>query len=106
MPVVNVHRFSFGVDSSQRKIVGTLVFPGLAQFNLDSTVTWAAGQYVLISYTTFDYANSGPSGYPNGQACLDALVGVANVILPASSTLTVVALTDDSANSRITVTLA
>ena len=102
MPVVNVHRFSFGVDSSQLKIVGTLVFPGLAQFNLDSTVTWAAGKYVLISYTTFNYAGSG-TGYASGQACLDALVTVA---LPAGSPLTVVALTDDSANSRITVTLA
>lgn len=105
MPVVNVHRFSFGVDSSQRKIVGTLVFPGLAQFNLDSTVAWAAGKYVLISYTTFDYANSGPSGYASGQACLDALVGVANVILPAGSPLTVAALTDDPDNKQITVTL-
>jgi len=104
MPVVNVHRFSFGVDSSQSKIVGTLVFPGLAQFNLDSTVTWAAGKYVLISYTTFDYAGSG-SGYASGQACLDALVGVANVILPAGSSLTVAALTDDPANKQITVTL-
>lgn len=103
MPVVNVHRFAFGIDSSQRKIVGTLVFPGLAQFALDATVPWAAGKYVLISYTTFDYANSAPSGYASGQACLDALVTVA---LPAGSSLTFVSLTDDPDNKQITVTLA
>ena len=81
--------------------MGTLVFPGLAQFNLDLTVPWAAGKYVLISYTTFNYAGSG-TGYANGQACLDALVTVA---LPDGSSLTVAALTDDPANKQITVTL-
>ena len=101
MPVVNVHRFSFGVDSSQRKIVGTLVFPGLATFKLDPTVTWTAGIYSLIDYTTFDFAGSG-SGYASGQACLDALV---NVDVTGTGR-TVVALTDDTSNSRITVTLA
>jgi hypothetical protein len=103
MPVVNVHRFvgAVNVDTTQQKTVGTLVFPGLATFKLDPTVTWTAGVYSLINYTTFDFAGSG-SGYASGQACLDALV---NVDVTGTGR-TVVALTDDTANSRITVTLA
>ena len=105
MPVVRVQRISgtVNVDTTQQKTVGTLVFPGLATFKLDPvTVTWTAGIYSLIDYTTFDYAGSGPSGYASGQACLDALV---NVDVTGTGR-TVVALTDDTSNTRITVTLA
>ena len=103
MPVVNVHRFvgTVIVDTTQQKIVGTLVFPGLTTFTLDPSVFWAAGVYSLIDYTTFDFAGSGPSGYASGQACLDALVNV----VTTGTGLTATALTDDTANSRVTVTL-
>jgi hypothetical protein len=102
MGVVCVHRWkgAVNVDTTQRKIVGTLVFPGLTTFKLDPTVSWTAGVYSLIDYTTFDFAGSG-SGYANGQACLDALVDVD----VTSTGRTVVALTDDTVNHRITVTL-
>ena len=103
MPVVNVHRFvgAVNVDTAQQKTAGTLVFPGLAQFTLDPSAGWTAGVYSLIEYTTFDYAGSG-SGYASGQLCLDALV---DVVLTGTG-LTTWTLTDDTANSRITVTLA
>jgi hypothetical protein len=104
MGVVCVHRWKGAVNvitTQQKTVQGTLVFPGLAQFTLDPSVGWAAGTYSLIDYTTFNYAGSG-SGYASGQACLDALV----TVVTTGTGLTFVALTDDSANSRITVTLA
>jgi hypothetical protein len=102
MGVVCVHRWkgAVNVDTTQQKTVGTLVFPGLTTFTLDPTVTWTSGVYSLIDYTTFNFAGSG-SGYPSGQACLDDLVDV-----DATGTgRTVAALTDDTENTRITVTL-
>jgi hypothetical protein len=104
MPVVRVQRIvgTVNVITTQQKTVGTLVFPGLAQFTLDPSAGWAAGVYSLIAYTTFDFAGSGPSGYASGQACLNALVDV----VVTGTGRTFVALTDDTANSRITVTLA
>lgn len=104
MPLLKIQRYRavVNVNTTQQKIVGTLVFPGLATFKLDPTVTWAAGVYSLVDYTTFDFAGSGPSGYASGQACLDALV---NVDVTGTGR-TFVALTDDTANSLITVTLA
>lgn len=103
MPAVRVQRIvgTVNVNTTQQKTVGMLVFPGLATFKLDPTATWTAGTYSLIAYTTFDYAGSG-SGYASGQACLDALV---NVDVTGTGR-TVVALTDDTVNTRITVTLA
>jgi hypothetical protein len=104
MPVVRVQRIvgTVNVNTTQQKTVqGTLVFPGLAQFTLDPSAGWAAGVYSLIEYDTFDFAGSG-SGYASGQACLDALV---DVVLTGTG-LTTWTLTDDTANSRITVTLA
>jgi hypothetical protein len=104
MGVVCVHRWkgAVNVDTTQQKTVGTLVFPGLTTFTLDPPVTWTSGVYSLINYTTFNFAGSGPSGYASGQLCLDALV---NVDLTDTGR-TLVALTDDTANTRITVTLA
>jgi len=105
MPLLRIQRYKATaviVDTSQQKIVGTLVLPGLSRFTLDPTVTWAAGVYSLINYATFDYAGSGPSGYASGQACLDALVDV----VTTGTGRTATALTDDAANTRITVTLA
>ena len=103
MPLLRIQRYRsvINVDTTQQKTVGTLVFPGLATFKLDPTVTWTAGVYSLIEYTTFDYAGSG-SGYASGQLCLDALV---DVVLTGTG-LTTWTLTDNTANSRITVTLA
>ena len=103
MPLLKIQRYSgtVNVDTTQQKTVGTLVFPGLATFKLDPTVTWAAGVYSLINYTTFDFAGSGPSGYASGQACLDALVDVD----VTGTGRTFVALTDDTSNTRVTVTL-
>ena len=101
MPVVRVQRiFAANVITTQQKTVGTLVFPGLTTFTLDPTVTWTSGVYSLIDYTTFNYVGSG-SGYASGQTCLDTLV---NVDLTGTGR-TLVALTDDTANNRITVTL-
>lgn len=104
MPLLKIQRYRavVNVNTTQQKTVGTLVFPGLATFKLDPTVTWAAGVYSLVDYATFDFAGSGPSGYASGQACLDALV---NVDVTGTGR-TFVALTDDTANSLITVTLA
>ena len=103
MPLLRIQRYRsvINVDTTQQKTVGTLVFPGLATFKLDPTVTWAAGVYSLINYTTFDFAGSGPSGYASGQACLDALVDVD----VTGTGRTFVALTDDTSNTRVTVTL-
>lgn len=103
MPVVRVQRIvgTNNVDTTQQKTVGTLVFPGLATFTLDPTVAWASGVYSLIDYTTFNFAGSG-AGYASGQACLDALVDV----VTTGTGLTATALTDDTTNTRITVTLA
>ena len=102
MPVVRVQRiFAANVITTQQKTVGTLVFPGLTTFTLDPTVTWTSGVYSLIDYTTFNYVGSG-SGYASGQACLDALV---NVDLTGTGRA-FVALTNDTSNTRITVTLA
>jgi len=104
MPVVRVQRIvgTVNVITTQQKTVqGTLVFPGLAQFTLDPSAGWAAGTYSLIDYTTFNYAGSG-SGYASGQACLDALV----TVVTTGTGLTATALTDDTTNTRITVTLA
>ena len=103
MPLLRIQRYRsvINVDTTQQKTVGTLVFPGLATFKLDPTVTWTAGIYSLIDYGTFDYAGSGPSGYASGQACLDALVDVD----VTGTGRTFVALTDDTSNTRVTVTL-
>jgi hypothetical protein len=105
MPLLKIQRYRsvVNVNTTQQKFAGTLVFPGLATFKLDPiTVAWASGVYSLIDYTTFDYASSGPSGYATGQLCLNALV---DVDLTGTGR-TLVALTDDTANTRITVTLA
>ena len=104
MPLLKIQRYKSAttiVITTQQKTVGTLVFPGLATFKLDPTVAWTSGVYSLVDYTTFNFAGSG-SGYASGQACLDALV---DVDLTGTGR-TLVALTDDTVNSRITVTLA
>jgi hypothetical protein len=104
MPLLRIQRYRsvVNVDTAQQKFAGTLVFPGLTTFTLDPSVSWVAGVYSLIDYTTFDYVGSGPSGYASGQACLDALVDV----VTTGTGRTATALTDDTTNTRITVTLA
>ena len=104
MPLLKIQRYKSAttiVITTQQKTVGTLVFPGLATFKLDPTAAWTSGVYSLVDYTTFNFAGSG-SGYASGQACLDALV---DVDLTGTGR-TLVALTDDTVNTRITVTLA
>lgn len=104
MPLLKIQRYKSAttiVITTQQKTVGTLVFPGLATFKLDPTVVWTSGVYSLVDYMTFNFAGSG-SGYASGQACLDALV---DVDLTGTGR-TLVALTDDTVNTRITVTLA
>jgi hypothetical protein len=104
MPLLRIQRYKVTgvvIDTTQQKTVGTLVFPGPATFKLDPTVAWTSGVYSLIRYTAFDFAGSG-SGYASGQACLDDLV---NVDLTGTGR-TLVALTDDAVNTRVTVTLA
>ena len=94
MPVVNVHRYFAGtVDVSHEQTVGTLVFGGLTDVVLSATTFTTAGTYSIFKYTTF----------AGGQAELDA-----NVTFSMSGPgLTVVDSTgtNDTANSRVTVTL-
>lgn len=104
MPLLKIQRYKptvVVINTTQQKTVGTLVFPGLTTFKLDPSVSWTSGIYSLIAYTTFNFAGSG-TGYASGQACLDALV---TVDLTGTGR-TLVALTDDTVNKRITVTLA
>lgn len=103
MPLLRIQRYRsvVNVNTLQQKTVGTLVFPGLATFKLDASAGWSAGVYSLVDYTTFDYAGSG-TGYASGQLCLDALVDVDLTGTGLSSWT----LTDDTANTRILVTLA
>lgn len=96
MPVVNVHRYvgTVVVDSTHEQTVGTLVFGGLTNVVLDATVFTAPGTYSIFKYTTF----------AGGQTELNA-----NVTFSMSGPgLTVVDSTgtNDTANSRVTVTLA
>jgi len=96
MPVVNVHRYSGTVivNTTREQTVGTLVFGGATTVVLDSTAFSAAGTYSIFKYTTF----------AGGQAALDA-----NVTFTPPAGFTVVDAgahgTNDTINSRVTVTL-
>ena len=95
MSVVCVHRGSRGLPiiAGGTQYVGTLSFPGATVIELDPTVFTQRGIYVLYDYDTFS----------GGQAELDANVTVDDSDL---LNLTATALTDDTANSRVTVTLS
>lgn len=95
MPVVNVHRYSGTVivDTTREQTVGTLVFGGATTVLLDATAFTTAGTYSIFKYTTF----------AGGQASLDA-----NVTFTTNApgrTVVDTHGTDDTANSRVTVTL-
>ena len=95
MPVVRVQRISgtVVVDSDHEQTVGTLVFGGLTNVVLSATTFTTAGTYSIFKYTTF----------AGGQAELNA-----NVTFSMSGPgLTVVnpTGTNDTSNSRVTVTL-
>lgn len=95
MPVVNVHRYSgtVVVDSTHEQTVGTLVFGGLTNVVLDATAFTAAGTYSIFKYTTF----------AGGQTDLNTYV----TFSMSGPGLTVVDThgTNDTSNSRVTVTL-
>jgi len=95
MPVVRVQRISgtVNVDTTREQTVGTLVFGGLTNVVLDATAFTVAGTYSIFKYTTFS----------GGQAELDANV---TFTPPAGFTVVDTRGTNDTTNSRITVTLA
>lgn len=96
MPVVNVHRYSgtVVVNDAHEQTVGTLVFGGLTNVVLDATVFTTAGTYSIFKYTTFS----------GGQTDLNAYV---TFVPPAGFTVADPGAhgTDDTTNSRVTVTL-
>lgn len=104
MAVVRVHR---GVISQVYENVGTqyigvggaFQLDGYVIFELDPTVFTLPGIYVLVDYSAGSFTHA---GIANGQDALDTRASV-----EATGTgLTVTALTNDVANSRITVTLS
>jgi len=94
MPVVNVHRFvgTVNVDTTREQTVGTLVFGGATTVVLDASAFTTAGTYSIFKYTTF----------AGGQLQLNDYV---TFTPPAGFTVSDVHGTDDTANSRVTVTL-
>ncbi len=97
MPVVRVQRIvgTVNVNDLREQTVGTLVFGGATTVMLDASAFTTAGTYSIFKYTTFaggqlqlnDYVTFTP---PAGFTVVDA--GAHG--------------TDDTGNSRITVTLA
>ena len=95
MPLLKIQRYSgtVVVDSDHEQTVGTLVFGGLTNVVLSATTFTTAGTYSIFKYTTFS----------GGQAELDT-----NVTFSMSGpglTVSNVHGFDDTANSRVTVTL-
>ena len=95
MPVVNVHRYSgtVVVNDTHEQTVGTLVFGGLTDVVLSATTFTTAGTYSVFKYTTF----------AGGQTDLNTYV----TFSMSGPGLTVADThgTNDTANSRVTVTL-
>jgi len=95
MPVVNVHRYvgTVVVDNAHEQTVGTLVFGGLTDVVLSATTFTTAGTYSIFKYTTF----------AGGQTDLNTYV----TFSMSGPGLTVVDThgTNDTSNSRVTVTL-
>jgi hypothetical protein len=98
MPLLKIQRYSgpVVVDNTHEQTADTLVFGGLTNVVLDATAFTVAGTYSIFKYTP-------TTGFPGGQAELDA-----NVTFSMSGPgLTVVnpTGTNDTSNSRVTVTL-
>ena len=96
MPVVRVQRISGTVivDNTREQTVGTLVFGGLTNVVLDATAFTTAGTYFIFRYTTF----------AGGQTDLNTYV---TFTPPAGFTVVDAGAhgTNDTSNSRVTVTL-
>jgi hypothetical protein len=99
MPVVNVHRYSgtVFVDTNREQTVGTLVFAGATTVVLDASAFTTAGTYSIFKYTP-------TTGFPGGQPQLNDYV---TFTPPAGFTVADAGAhgTDDTGNSRVTVTL-
>lgn len=95
MPVVNVHRYSgtVVVNDAHEQTVGTLVFGGLTDVVLDATAFTAPGTYSIFKYTTF----------AGGQTDLNTYVTF-SMSAPGRTVVDTTG-TNDTANSRVTVTL-
>ena len=95
MPIVRVQRIvgTINVDTTREQTVGTLVFGGLTNVVLDATAFTTAGTYSIFKYTTF----------AGGQTDLNNYVTFST----SAPGLTVVDThgTNDTSNSRVTVTL-
>ena len=95
MPIVRVQRISGTVivDTAREQTVGTLVFGGATTVMLDATAFSAAGTYSIFKYTTF----------AGGQSALNS-----NVTFTTNApgrTVVDTHGTNDTGNSRVTVTL-
>lgn len=95
MPVVNVHRYvgTVSVNTTREQTVGTLVFAGATTVLLDATAFTSPGTYSIFKYTAF----------AGGQTSLNS-----NVTFTTNApgrTVSDVHGTNDSAASRVTVTL-
>jgi hypothetical protein len=92
MPVIYVRRGNPAVapiDDSHAQTVGTLEFLSATTIALSATLFTTAGTYELFNYTTFS----------GGQSALNSFVTVTHPTRPVSNLL------DDTANSRVLVTL-
>jgi hypothetical protein len=94
MPLLKIQRYSgtVVVDTTREQTVGTLVVGGATTVVLDASAFTTAGTYSIFKYTTF----------AGGQAALDANV---TFTPPAGLSVSGVHGTDDTGNSRVTVTL-
>jgi hypothetical protein len=94
MPIVRVQRIvgTINVDTTREQTVGTLVFGGLTNVVLDATAFTTAGTYSIFKYTTF----------AGGQTDLNTYV---TFTPPAGFTVVDTHGTNDTSNSRVTVTL-
>jgi hypothetical protein len=96
MPLLKIQRYSgtVVVNDTHEQTVGTLVFGGLTDVVLDASAFTTAGTYSIFKYTTF----------AGGQAQLDTYV---TFTPPAGFTVVDAGAhgTNDTTNSRVTVTL-
>ena len=99
MPVVRVQRISGTVivDTTREQTVGTLVFGGATNVVLDATAFTVAGTYSIFKYTP-------TTGFPGGQSELNTYVTF-STNAPGLSVVDTNG-TNDTSNSRVTVTLA
>ena len=97
MPLLRIQRYSgtVAVNDLREQTVGTLVFGGLTNVVLDASAFTTAGTYSIFKYTP-------TTGFPGGQTDLNTYV---TFTPPAGLSVSDVHGTNDTANSRVTVTL-